>query len=821
MAGRTDTDAAGAPGRAAVRSLADDLRRRDDDALRTLLELRPDLLHPVPADLVQLALRATTATSVVAALDRLDRWTLQVAEVLAVLDEPASATEVHAAFADPDGSLAQPVAEALQRLRARGLVWLDGGDDPGSEDGEADVADGGLRLVRTARDALGPYPCGLGPPGAPAHPRLAAYAADPSRLDAALADAPEAALRALHSLAAGPPVGSVAGADRPVSEASARTPVEWLLARDLLLPRGPDSVVLPREVGRALRRGVLVADPAHPPRRPTATGHTDPARADSTAGQQALRTVTAVAALLDSWAVAPPPVLRTRGLAVRDLTATARDLDVDEPTAALWVETAYAAGLLAGDDEADESWVPTATYDVWQALELPERWAVLARAWLHGVRVPGLVGGRDARDVRINALSEAAGRPRAAAVRAATLEVLAELGPGASADADEVRAVLDHRVPRQASRLRHDLVGWTLAEAEVLGVTGAGALSAPGRALLEASRAPAATAPGARPATGRGTRRHATWFDPDAATAMAPLLPDPVDHVLLQADLTAVAPGPLEPSLARELALLAEVESTGGATVYRIGESSVRRALDAGRDAAGIVDFLERHSRTPVPQALRYLVQDTARRHGSVRVGTASSYVRSDDETALTLALTDRRAASLGLVRLAPTVLAAAAPVDEVLHTLRSIGLAPVAEAPDGAVVLRRPEERRTEPRPEPTATVGPPPASPTLVSAAVRALRAGDRAATAPRGQVVTGPAGSGHVPRTSTATTLEALRAAVEAEAPLWLGYADSGGAASERVVEPLRLAGGFLTAYDHRADEVRTFAVARITGVAPLDA
>ena len=54
-----------------------------------------------------------------------------------------------------------------------------------------------------------------------------------------------------------------------------------------------------------------------------------------------------------------------------------------------------------------------------------------------------------------------------------------------------------------------------------------------------------------------------------AAAAIDPHLPRPVDHVLLQADLTAVAPGPLETEVARRLHLLADVESRGGATVYR------------------------------------------------------------------------------------------------------------------------------------------------------------------------------------------------------------------------------------------------------------
>jgi predicted DNA-binding transcriptional regulator YafY len=37
---------------------------------------------------------------------------------------------------------------------------------------------------------------------------------------------------------------------------------------------------------------------------------------------------------------------------------------------------------------------------------------------------------------------------------------------------------------------------------------------------------------------------------------------------------------------------------------------------------------------------------------------------------------------------------------------------------------------------------------------------------------------------------------------------------------VVDPVRLAGGYLTAFDHRLEEVHTFAVHRITGVAELD-
>ena len=46
--------------------------------------------------------------------------------------------------------------------------------------------------------------------------------------------------------------------------------------------------------------------------------------------------------------------------------------------------------------------------------------------------------------------------------------------------------------------------------------------------------------------------------------------------------------------------------------------------------------------------------------------------------------------------------------------------------------------------------------------------------------------------------------------------IGYVDNHGSRSDRVVDPLGLEGGRLTAHDHRADDTRVFAVHRITSV-----
>jgi predicted DNA-binding transcriptional regulator YafY len=67
----------------------------------------------------------------------------------------------------------------------------------------------------------------------------------------------------------------------------------------------------------------------------------------------------------------------------------------------------------------------------------------------------------------------------------------------------------------------------------------------------------------------------------------------------------------------------------------------------------------------------------------------------------------------------------------------------------------------------------------------------------------------------------SLAALREAVETGQTVLIGYVDSHGTATERLVDPVRVDGGWLTARDHRADDVRQFAVHRIRTVSPVDA
>jgi predicted DNA-binding transcriptional regulator YafY len=90
-------------------------------------------------------------------------------------------------------------------------------------------------------------------------------------------------------------------------------------------------------------------------------------------------------------------------------------------------------------------------------------------------------------------------------------------------------------------------------------------------------------------------------------------------------------------------------------------------------------------------------------------------------------------------------------------------------------------------------------------VAAVVTAVRAGDKVVgSRPATEDLT-PSGS-----------LAALREAIERRASVVIGYVDNHGSRSDRVVDPLSLEGGRLTAHDHRADDTRVFAVHRITSV-----
>lgn len=727
-----------------------------DDELVRLLELRPDLAQPPPGSISALAARAQSRQSVKAATDGLDFLALAVLDALLVLRADGGGVPLEKLFASiGDGSAHTALTAAVDELRARALAW--GGD-----------------AVRVAPEAA------AGLPWHPGQVTLETEGLDADRI-VELLDAVDTSQRELlERLLDGSPIGRTRDA---APGTPPDRPVQRLLATGLLRHVDEDTVILPRLVGQVMRGespgpvGLTPPDPVV-----TTTSVTD---VDAAAAGSALDLLREVDLVIEVLSANPIPELRAGGLGIRELKRLTKATGVDEQRLGLILELASAAGLIASGmpepDPMDGSgpyWAPTVAADRYVEASNAVRWHQLAAAWFDLPARPGLIGERGPDGKPYGALSDSLYSTAAPLDRRLLLTTLAELAPGTGVNAAGASSAMTWRRPRWAARLQLEPVTDLLVEAHAVGVIGRGAIATPSRRMLAGDA------------------------EVDVVKAMDKVLPATIDHFLLQADLTVVVPGPLDRALAEQLSAVASVESAGAAMVYRISEQSIRRALDTGLTASEIHTLFGKHSRTPVPQGLTYLVDDVARRHGQLRVGMAASFVRCEDPALLAQAISAPAVEKLEVRALAPTVAVSLSPINEVLAALRTAGFAPAAEDSSGTVVDIRSRGARV-PAPIRRRGYRPPqvPSAKTL-GAIVAVLR-----------KVGVTPSDA---TRLDPAEAMAQLHGAANRQESVVIGYVDPAGVATQRVVSPINIRGGQLTAYDPAAGRVRDFAIHRVTSV-----
>jgi hypothetical protein len=726
-----------------------------DERLIGLLALRPDLAQPPPGSIAALATRAQARQSIRAATDELDFMQLAVLDALLVLQAdttPVPVAELVALIGDRAAET--DVVAALDDLRKRVLIWGDS-------------------VVCTAGET------GVGLPWHPGQVTSEDASRTREQITEALDELDEAQLELLHRLMEGSPLGRTRDA---APHAPPDHPVPRLLAAGLLRRIDEETVILPRQVGQVLRGEEpgpwQLAEPD-----PTVST-TAPGDADAVAAGAALDLLREVEVVLGALAAAPVTELRSGGLGVREVRRLAKTTGVDEPRLGLILQLTAAAGLIAAGvpEPAPPSgeglfWAPTVAADRFAETPTAERWQLLASTWKDLPARPSLIGTRGPDSKPYGALSDSLYSTAAPVDRRLFLQMLAELPEGAGVDAASASAALVWRRPRWSKRLQPEPVASLLDEAHALGLAGRGAISAPGRAVLDESDAVVAT--------------------------MSRALPKPIEHFLVQADLTVVVPGPLTRDLAEELAAVAAVESAGAAMVYRVSEQTIRHALDIGQTVQALHAFFQKHSKTPVPQGLTYLIDDVARRHGQLRIGMAASFLRCDDPTLLAEAVAVPAAEQLALRMLAPTVAVSQAPVGDLLAALRDAGFAPAAEDASGAIVdLRSRGARVPAPAQRQPYRPAAAPNSETL-RAVVAVLR-----------KVTAAPFANS---RADPAVTMSLLQQAARRDDTVVIGYLDAAGVATQRVVSPVNIHGGQLVAFDSASGRMRDFAVHRITSVA----
>ncbi len=736
----------------------------DDEQLIRLLRLRPDLTQPPPGSIAALAARAGARQSVKAATDDLDFLHLAVLDALLTLHaETTTATFAELAEALGERAEGVDVRGAVDDLCVRALVW---GDVTGA---------GALRVAAEVASSL---------PWYPGQATVESTTLSSSDVTEALESLDDAARDLLDKLLEGSPVGRTrdASPDTPPER-----PVPRLLAAGLLRRIDDDTVILPRLVGQVLR-GETPGPVSLLKPDPTVTT-TKAADVDAVAAGAAIDLLREVEVVLENLSGAPVPELRSGGLGIREVKRLTKATGIEERRLGLILEVAAASGLIAPgipepdpSDTAGSAWAPTVNADRFIESPSAAKWHLLVSAWLDLPGRPSLVGSRGPDGKPYAALSDSLFSTAAPLDRRLLLDTLAELPPGAGVDADSASAAMVWNRPRWAVRLQREPVADLLTEAHAMGAVGRGAIATPIRRLLAGDA------------------------DDVVIAAMQKALPAPIDHFLLQADLTVIVPGPLERALAEQLAAVANVESAGAAMVYRIDESSVRRALDTGKTAGELHALFNRHSKTPVPQALTYLIDDVARRHGQLRVGMASSFVRCEDAALLAQAVAAPATEAVELRLLAPTVAVSQAPISEVLAALRAAGFAPAAEDATGAIVDLRARGARV---PVPGRRRGyrhsPAPTDQTL-AAIVAVLR---KVASAPSSGL-----------RLDPAVAITELQQAAHHQESVVIGYVDPAGVATQRVVSPINVRGGQLTAYDPASGRVREFAIHRVTSVVSAD-
>ncbi|WP_206423914.1 helicase-associated domain-containing protein [Corynebacterium gerontici] len=593
------------------------------------------------------------------------------------------------------------------------------------------------------------------------------YALTPAELTDAVKQLGEKEVAILRTLAEGGGTGTTRDA---APDADPTRPIPRLIQSGMLIRVNAHTVRLPA-VLKAVLRGTTP-----PPQRllpPERGSNIHSSNASIGSGLEATRMLRV---LVEELGTTPGVLVKSGALAQRTNQHLQKVLQCDEATLAMLIGAGIASGVLGtgepqplpDNDNGGDYLCPSTDADRWLQLSLADQWADVLEGWMFHDQQAFWKVTAEARKI----LDPENHRSELPQRRRALLNQALRYAPS------DLKAGLSYH---------HPLLALHMSEVEIDAHIEAGVFF------------------GVLNQDGSATEVLQGLKDGTLRTVCEKLTPAPVTHFIPQGDMTVLAPGPVDASVAQTLQLIADAESQGLASTYRISDSSVRRALDSGLSGAEIQQFLEQHTIGEVPQAITFCIDDAARQHGTIRGGAALSYIRSEDKALLQEALRADTRHSLGLRRIAPTVAVAQVPLAQVLKVLQAAGLMPVAEDEQGLSLDLRPAPARVgveKPAPRPSEQ------REANIEAALGAIFAGDAA-----DQV------AHHAQRTANPQqALVHLRAAVRAGKKVVLGFVDNTGRVKRQIVMPVDVSGGKLTALAE--DELQYFPVHRIAEVGTID-
>jgi len=291
-----------------------------------------------------------------------------------------------------------------------------------------------------------------------------------------------------------------------------------------------------------------------------------------------------------------------------------------------------------------------------------------------------------------------------------------------------------------------------------------------------------------------------SWFVPVVAGKLATAeklvvagLPAQAKKLIIQADLTLIAPSPLPTELEIRLRRIADTEQIGMASSYRLSALSVSHGLETGMSAAEIRSLLLELSDRELPQPVDYLLREGEQRFGRLRVAEAKNVghtvVTSEDSILLAEIQHNQKLKPLALHFSEKGDLHTRFESELVYFTLRDAGY----------VAVRVDEKNRIL---SPTETTERASIAETAKSVAIDIQRLRDQDAKL------------GSEPDDDD--LLRQIQLAIKNKATALVTLQSSSGEHIEYLIQPVGLANGRLRAKDRKADVERTLPLTSITSI-----
>ena len=289
-----------------------------------------------------------------------------------------------------------------------------------------------------------------------------------------------------------------------------------------------------------------------------------------------------------------------------------------------------------------------------------------------------------------------------------------------------------------------------------------------------------------------------SWFKPllqgnlDLATELLTQnLPKTHNRIIVQADLTIIAVGPLPTDKELELRRFVETERIGVASTYRISNLSVTYGLETGLSEQDIRSLLTDLSGSTLPQPVDYLIREAASRFGRLvlREIPNGTLIQSNEQILLTQILNDTSLRTVSITKSSENTLESRFELDIVYYLLRESKYAAIRKDSKDQVISNWRAAGSNQSSLTQTSSV----------MEDIQRLRSHDkRLGEAPEGQDI-----------------VRQIEMAIKTKATLVITL-QMNGTSREFSIEPTGLANGRLRGKDRQADCERVLPLASVTGV-----